>query len=230
MCANTNELRTTDWSPRSAVVKNIFDRMIYHRVLHIRGTPASGKSILRILLTRYINVVHPNWTVSSQEAWPQDLQDNDFNGTAAFIEGCLNLPRDQFYSTQDRVLLVDEAQLTYSNVYFWNSFLKLIDNHQGVHVILFSSYGSRPIDLVGVTPPVLHADQRISLVWTANDLFDPVGLLFTRDEAREVVALTVQYHQDKPNFAPELLDWLYYLSGGHAGALDGLVQILRCGM
>ncbi|KAL0630724.1 hypothetical protein Q9L58_010430 [Maublancomyces gigas] len=132
------------WSLRAAVVKNIYDRMIYYRVLHIRGTPASGKSILRLLLSRYII-------------------DNGLNGAVAFIESCLNLPRDQFYSTQDRGLLVDEAQLTYSNVYFWDSFLKLIDDTPGVHVIHFSYYGSpgrRPIELVGVTPPVLHAAQR----------------------------------------------------------------------
>lgn len=228
-----NAVRLSAWSPRTAVVKGIFDRMIYYRILHIRGTPASGKSILRLLLARYIGVVRPAWTVSSQEAWPHHLQDNDLEGTAAFLESCLNLPRDQFYSTEDRVLLVDEAQMTYRNVYFWNSFLKLIDNTQGVYVILFSLYGSpgrRPIELVGLTPPVLSEDQRISLVWTTSGVFDPVGLLFTREEAREVIALATEFYQDKPKFAPELLDWLYYLSGGHAGALDGLMQVLRGGM
>lgn len=123
--------------------------------------------------------------------------------------------------------------MTYSNVYFWNTFLKLIDKTQGVYVVLFSSYGSpgrRPIDLVGVTPPILHPDQRISLMWTVSPGFGPVGLLFTREEAAEVVALATEHHQDTPNFAPELLDWLYELSTGHAGALDGLIQILLKGM
>lgn len=77
---------------------------------------------------------------------------------------------------------------------------------------------------------MLRVAQRISLVWTAEGRFEPVGLLFTREEAREVVALTMEFHQDKPNFAPEFLDWLHYLSGGHAGALDGLMQIIQDGV
>lgn len=98
--------------------------------------------------------------------------------------------------------------MTYSNVYFWNCFLKLIDKTQGVYVVLFSSYsspGGRPVDLVGVTPPILHPNQRISLMWTVSTEFDPVGLLFTREEATEVVALATEHHQDTPNIAPELL-------------------------
>lgn len=74
--------------------------MIHHCFLHIRGTLASGKGILR-LLTCYINTVRPTWIVSSQEAWPHHLQDNDLDGTAAFIESYLNLTRDKFYSTQN---------------------------------------------------------------------------------------------------------------------------------
>lgn len=207
--------------------------MIRHRVLHIRGTPASGKTILRLLLTRHIRLSHPNWHITSLEVWPEGLQKDDLVGTEKSIESRLSLSRDEWPFAQDRVFLVDEAQMTYSNIYFWNCFLKLIDYTQGVYVVLFSSYGSpggRPVDLVNVTPPVLRPDQRISLVWTASPGFDPVGLLFTREEAIEVVALATEHHQDTPNFAPELLDWLYDLSTGHAGALNSLIQILLQGM
>lgn len=181
-------------------MKSIFDRIIYHRVLHIHGTPASGKSILRILLARYIKVIRPTWTVRARDAWPHQLQDDDLDGTTAFIESCLKSTQDQPYPTQGRDVLVDEAQMKCRDIYFWNLFLKLIDNTQGVHAIILSSYGNpgrRPIELVGVTPPVLQHDQRISLVWTANALFPPVWLLFTREEAREVVALDTEFQVGK---------------------------------
>lgn len=131
-----------DWCPRKTVVENVFHRMIRHRVLHIRGTPASGKTILRLLLTRHIRLSHPNWHITSLEAWPEGLQKDDLVGTEKFIEYRLSISRDEWPFAQDRVFLVDEAQTTYSNIYFWNCFLKLIDYTQGVYVVLFSSYGA----------------------------------------------------------------------------------------
>lgn len=172
--------------------------MIYYRILHIRGTPASGKSILRLLLARYINVVRPAWTVSSQEAWPHHLQDNDLNGTAAFVESCLNLPRDQFYSTQDRVLLVDEAHDAQSS---WSESRRLC-----------------------------------SMRTSAYRLYGPRTTCSTRSGSTSRGRKHVKLSASPRNFtktnliAPELLDWLYYLSGGHAGALDSLVQVIRGGM
>lgn len=83
--------------------------MIYHRVLHIRGTPASGKTILRLLLERYIELKEPEWLVSSAGVWPTELN-TDLDGTTRFIENPLNPPKTELFSVQDRALLVDEPK------------------------------------------------------------------------------------------------------------------------
>lgn len=217
-----------DWCRRDQLVESIFDRMMHYRILHIRGTPASGKTVLLQLLRYHIKSIKPDWNVSVVVDWPSTL-DNDDSGTITHLERVLNLRRDDFLAAQDTVLLLDEAQTTYKNRYFWNMFLKSIERISGVYVVLFSSYGSpkrQPVDLIGLTPPVLTADQRIGLQIDENQGFPPAGLLLTITEAESIMSLASSAHQDHPQFSHGLLHWVYALTAGHVGAFVGILDMI----
>lgn len=96
--------------------------------------------------------------------------------------------------------------------------------------ILFCSYGSpgpEPVDVKSGTPPIFGQLQRISLQWEESPSMDPpIGLLLLKDEADDLIARVCAQNANQPVLSSELSDLLYKISGGHAGAFAGLVEIV----
>ncbi|KAF8536063.1 hypothetical protein BDD12DRAFT_891107 [Trichophaea hybrida] len=103
------------------------------------------------------------------------------------------------------VILVDEAQTTKDDKYFWNT------------------AGSNPVEIPSITPPVLSRIQRVELQWYGTDKDQAVGLYLSREEADEIFDKMTSYHQDRPIYGVDIRDYVYAVTSGHAGALASLI-------
>jgi len=143
--------------PREATVQSILDSLLTYRVLHLRGTPCSGKTVLMELIIDYIRRKMDKFRTVFVRSWPTDI--NGENETESYLETILGIPAKRFAASTDLVLLIDEAQTTYRNTYLWNSLIKDVDKQQrGVFIVLSSYYGNAhrlPVEIEGVTPPIL---------------------------------------------------------------------------
>jgi hypothetical protein len=228
--------------PREDTVAALWDQLKKHQVIHVRGTPTSGKSTLARLLEDYVTRTSPNTRVyafSFQQ--PEVLRKEGINGSLYYR--LLNFYTDRLLDTNDwltmtnTLLIMDEAQVSYQYNNLWTDFLKPIssDGDAGRRVVLFSSYGS-PAEVPLVHGPVgspsieLTANQRVSI----RPLFDnskEVSLYFTRPEFDDVVARVCKRCSEngqpfRPS--PELQDYVWEFSNGHPSGtrviLDALIN------
>lgn len=209
------------------------ERMRDYNILHIRGTPASGKSVLLALIHDHILNCYPSWSVVSLRSWPQHLLSGSPDDSCAFLEKILGLTLNQLpHLKQPIVLLIDEAQTSKSDTFFWNDFLKFLVQPcvVPVYVIMCSAYGSAgrfPVDLPLMTPPILSRVQRIELSWSGDTEYVPIGLYLSQDETTDVFDRTTKNHQDHPRYSEALRDYLFHLTNGHSGALTSIIEIIN---
>jgi hypothetical protein len=108
--------------------------------------------------------------------------------------------------------------MTYSDISFW-SFLKDIGPGFPERFILFARYGSSTTP-TGTTPAyhIPAANQVTLQPIDHGDGLEPVGLLLTEEEYRgwSLVA--------DSKFAPDLVDGIFELSGGHVGAANDIYE------
>lgn len=220
-----NPLIFLDWSMRKVVTSNLVRRLMSHGILHVRGTPASGKTVLLNLLHQELLTQHPSLRVVSIKSWPQSM--NDFQ-SQNYIEQLLGASLSNPTVIPPTVLLVDEAQSTKEDQYFWNTFLKLLVQPalSTLRVAMFAAYGSAgntPVEIPCITPPILRRIQRVELQWHGNDEDPPVGLFLSREEAEEIFDKATAYHQDRPSFSADFRTYVYDVTFGHAGALTSII-------
>lgn len=189
----------------------------------VRGTPASGKSVLMNLINEHARLHLPHLKLHVLRGWPSNMS---FIQSRKYLDETLGFERDMLFNARNTVICIDDAQSTYYDEEFW-SFIKMLDSGSA-SFILFCSYGSpgpEPVQVKSGTPPIFGRVQRISLQWEENPSMDPpIGLLLLKDEANDLIARCCSQNANLPVFSPELSDLLYKISGGHAGALSGLVE------
>lgn len=225
-----------DESPRisrDVTVRALWKRVKETGVVHIRGTPASGKSNLARLLRRHVAKISEMPVISL--SWPMDFPQN--LPTNAMYYKLLNAitvrPLDLDDWLEKRVLLIiDEAQGSYPYTSFWNDFIKFISPGLGPCVAMFSSYGSpsgRPLDEQTPTPILLLPSQRISLLRTPIN--PDVGLYFSLEEYHNVVRAVCKYYgQDGQQFllCENLKIFIWEITCGHPSAVRSLLDGLAC--
>lgn len=150
---------------RTAVTSNLVRRLMSHGILYVRGTPASGKSILLNLLHQELLTQHPSLRIVSINSWPQSM--NDFQ-SQGYIERLLGASLSSPSVVPPTVLLVDEAQSTKENQYFRNTFLKLLvqptpSTRRVAMFAAYSSVGDSPADIPCMKPLILRRIQRVDL-------------------------------------------------------------------
>lgn len=203
-------------------------------VIHIRGTPASGKTTLSKLLRDYYLENHR--TVFLLSIW-KSLE--SFPGEDPWTRFALML--QQTYSKHSlkdffapkTIILIDEAQTSYSDDRFWNTIIKERRSNEGedIKICLFCSYGSPLTGLdeacAWFTPVNFGSAQRITLTPQPGKYSPNVGLFFTPDEFAEAVLLrTTHEYDEKFTIDDEAITYLYELTNGHPGGMAGLVNFL----
>lgn len=211
------------------VVERLIERMFALRIIHIRGTPASGKTTLATLVELRLASRFPNYRTTFARHWPSEKM--TASESEKYLEGLLNGSYMDVMTSQDRVLLLDEAQTSYHDMFFWNTFLKGIHRLSGPYVMLFSSYGNpsqSPLgsDVAG-TPAAFAPGQRISLRWESVHPFPAVGLLLSEEEANDVINRSAQGNQDRPIYTGGLKEDLYTFTEGHVGALSAMSSVIE---
>ena len=211
-------------------IKVLFD----YRLIHIRGTPGSGKSVLCHLISNYLNSNYPNLTVSNICGWKSSEVERDEDPNV-HLKKRTGVTIMEFLASQNRVLLIDEGQETYSDGQLWGQLFKLVTRLTGPFTIMFASYGSptrSPIEHTYRTLVELRAIQRLSyqryrcFVDSPTEPVKVPGLLLLEDEAHDVVSRALKCHPDQPEFSTELTNKLIEMAKGHVGALASLVSVI----
>jgi hypothetical protein len=209
------------------VVDTVIERMIKYHMLLVQGTPASGKTVLMNLIHQRLLDQHPHLDVRVINSWPSDVTDEE--RTFRKLERSTARTIDQLWSDNNCVILVDEAQGTYTNTAFWG-FLKQLLSGRGAYVVLFNAYGSRrakPVELAGITPPILGKQARIGLTWKSDfEDEESVGLLLSDEEVADVCRRWEDTNNEGLRLSDEIKDHFRTVSGGHAGVFAGLLQCL----
>jgi hypothetical protein len=165
------------------------------------------------LLANHIATQEPTVNLVLISKWPKDGP----NWNEKLIE-------KGFKNDGPNIIIIDEAQLTYWDIGFWNSFLKQIIPISSNRVILFASYGS-PTGTVTEdgTPMIIPDHSRVDLrPIDHGDGITPAGLFLTTDEFADVVGK----RDPKQRFEKEFLDYVFRVTAGHVGAVTDLLWIV----
>ena len=228
--------------PRERMVSKLAAILDDMNIVHVRGTPASGKTRLSELLRDYyrkegrraflikrweeLNFKDP-WgsLVELVEKWNDEAQDAPT--TTSQSEQDLS-----WVLTSNTIIIVDEAQMTYDDDTLWNTILKERQTPNAYYkfqLCLFCSYGSPAAgpDKTFFTPVKLSNRQRISLTPQSQQNSPPIGLFYDKEEFEDVVLrmLTFQY-EERFNFDEGALEYIFALSNGHPGAVTSIVDVL----
>lgn len=132
------------------------------------------------------------------------------------------------------VILVDEAQYSYTDTGFWNTVIKDRRSGQGpgIKICLFASYGSPWTGVdeskVFFTPATFGPMQRITLTPQPNDMALKIGLFFTEEEFNQAVdLLAARQFEEKFDLDAEAKRYLFALTDGHPGAVASLVNFVH---
>lgn len=218
---------------RDDTVSKLAQALDKQLVIHVRGTPSSGKTSLALLLEKYY--LDRGSSVFYFDTWPENLPRRNFWGkivqriNAEFGDG--SVPANE--PLRDTVLLIDEAQATYSDSVFWNRMLKdLLGYPRNIRVCLFSSYGSPRVGLPESscrgkwTPVRFSRDNCVSLVPSGLPDDPQIGLFFNRDEFE--IAWTKACNQPPMAFVFEEAARQYVMdvTNGHPGAVKSMAEYL----
>ena len=232
--------------PREHTVSELAAILDDVNIVHVRGTPASGKTYLSELLRdhyrkegRRVFLITEWEKLNPKNPWGsfvklvknsnEELEDApaSFNTTSSQSE-----QGHSWVVTSDTVILVDEAQKTYSDSVLWNTIFK--ERQKSVcaynfRLCLFCSYGSPGTgpDQTFFTPVTLVNKQRISLTPQSQPGSPSIGLFYSKEEFRDVVSRLIKYlYKQKFSFDEGALDYIFVLSGGHPGAVESLVNVI----
>lgn len=181
------------------------------KVVHIRGTPSSGKTTLAYLLYHYYK--ERGEPVVLIDGWH-----NIPNPTAHLVNLCVDSRYGGVNSDnlleKDLVFLFDEAQQSYSDLKLWLGIIKTQScSTSGPRICLFSSYGSPATGPTqyphGSTPIHFGASQRVSISVSSNPYAPNIGLFYNKEESNDVIRLRCADPTQKLAIDPAASDYLY---------------------
>ena len=197
------------------------------RVVHVRGTPCSGKTVLAHLL----------WEHYEKRREPVVFLDgwcNVGDTRAHLIDRCeakgyfgirpFNLIQANV------VFILDEAQQSYYDQTLWISLIKTQSGMiGGSKFCLFSSYGSPaagPPQYARGTPIIFGPQQRISITASRFAQDEDLYLFYNPEEFEDVVNRICLSPDRKFTLDPAAREYLYSMTNGHPGATDALVKFI----
>ncbi|KAL4788399.1 hypothetical protein BJX76DRAFT_353418 [Aspergillus varians] len=139
----------------------------------------------------------------------------------------------EFFASKS-VILVDEAQGSYTDIGFWNALIKDRRSSLGhdIKICVFSSYGSPWTGLdsnkVVFAPATFGPPQRVTLTPQPNKRAPKIGLVFTEEEFNQAVELlTTRQYEEKFDIDAEARRYLFALTDGHPGAVASLISFIH---
>lgn len=201
------------------------------RVVHIRGTPSSGKTILAGLLARYYGdrkepvVYLDHWKKSEQTGNPREELARHCHAAGYYHVTCDNL------LSQNLTFILDEAQSSYHDASLWLGPIKTMSGvSSGPRFCLFSSYGSPDSGSdeypLGTTPVNFKPAQRVSILVSETPGSPRLSLFYDRDEFEDVTDRLCR--RPTMNFKIDMAarSYLYSVTNGHPGAVRSLISYI----
>lgn len=217
--------RLSPISPREKTVIGLQKLLDEYRVVHVRGTPASGKTTLAKLL-------EARYREQGQAVIYVNTWHGVTDGTDHFVQRCRQeryiVDRDSLASS-DVVILFDEAQHSYADLDLWAGLIKTQSGaNQGLRMCLFTSYGSPTAGRVdhprGTTPVHFGREQRVSL--TSLDPEHP-HLFYTVEEFRDAVERLCRDPTCPMTLDDAAMDYLSKVSNRHPAAVQALIRYVH---
>lgn len=220
--------------PRSDTVEALAQLLDEERVVHVRGTPTSGKTYLAVLLHNY-NKRNGIKSVYIRR-WPQRREGTPM-GEYRLVQAAHKAGFD--FVTYDNIcdvditFIIDEAQTSYDDDDLWLGPIKFVNgpHRVGPRFCLFISYGSPsrgPDDCSspGSTLSTVGVQQRVSITISHLEDSPQISLFFTREEFDDVLRRKSEDQQRPVTVTSTAADYLFYLTNGHPGAVEGMLGML----
>lgn len=123
------------------------------------------------------------------------------------------------------VLILDEAQSTYSHPGLWN-FLKLIHVYSACFAIAVIGYGSSTKAELGGAPMLIPEEQNVTLYpMETRDGLPPVGLHLNKEEFDDLISKS--YPVSLFLFDDSFFDALFSITYGNVGAIQALIHMIQ---
>ncbi|GAD95379.1 hypothetical protein TSTA_121560 [Paecilomyces variotii No. 5] len=205
-----------------------------HGVVHVRGTPASGKTTLARHLAQRLKNTHRVVFIESWGITP--LSTTAYLVSRAHGAGYLDVTEDEFFGHRHNnlVFIIDEAQVTYVDSLLWYTAIKTrIGIVSGPGFCLFSSYGSPSTGAPSfnypatTTPPILRKEQRVSLTIPAGSQMPTISLFYTTSEFEDVIVRFCRQPSVEFTLAEDLQNHLYSLTDGHPGVVHAVLTFIQ---
>ena len=220
--------------PRTETILALAQLIEKHSVILIRGTPASGKSIMAKLLCRCYASERKQRIVFVAD-WADWFKSNkktvDFLVDMCHLQGHRNVRKGNLLNevNDDLIFILDEGQLTYDDPYFWYSFLKeRLAMLGGPRFCIFSSYSSSitgsPDYPISSPPTILRSEQQVSLIVPQSYVGHNVCLFFQRHEFDDAV----KRHVDVMDYTinRDVQDYIFTQTNGHPGVAGAMLRYI----
>lgn len=221
------EYQPSDISPRTETVSKLASVLDHFYVVHVRGTPSSGKTTLATLLKKHYQArglrrvaLLTGWTNDPERGNPLEHLASRCRFDKVDSENVLDI---------NAVYILDGAHATYNDLQFWLIAVKAqSDRRAGAKICLFSSYGS---PTTGSTAPLafkstpLHLGpaQRVSLTVSQTKNSPDVALFYNAQEYEDVIERLCSRSSSTCELSREAKDYLFAITSGHAGATMSMV-------
>lgn len=221
-------LKYPDICPRTKTVETLARIIDEKRVVHVRGTPSSGKTTLVHLL--YQHYEDRGDAVVLIDGWHNIPDPTIYLVNRCITSGYHGVTPSNLLSLEV-VFLFDESQQSYQDLRLWLGIIKAQScRTNGPRICLFSSYGSPTTGPTqyphGSTPIHFGASQRVSISVSDSSHSPDICLFYSKTEFREVVYLRCANLTRKFAIDPAASDYLYSITNGHPGAVTSLLEFL----
>ena len=221
-------LEYPDISQRTKTVETLASILEAKRVVHVRGTPSSGKTTLVHLLYQYYK--GRGEAVVLIDGWHNIPDPTTHLVHRCNISGYVEVTTNNLLNL-DLVFLFDESQQSYQDLTLWLGIIKTQSCRiNGPRICLFSSYGSPTTGPTryphGSTPVHFGSEQRVSISVSSTSTGPNICLFYNKEEFREVVRLRCANLTHKLAIEPAASDYLYSITNGHPGAVTFLFRYL----
>lgn len=219
-------------SPRESTVEELARMLKKWTFIHIRGTPASGKTTLARLLKKHYQA--QNIPVILFSGWLE--QPDDYR--VKIVQEARQLGYNQFdydfVMDGQYALILDEGQQTYLDIGLWLDLIKYQSGRNfGPMICVFTCYGSPTagpdsMNTSGSPLAWLGPAQRVSITPSAIKHSPNIALFYSRTEFDDVVRRYCSQEDENPrlNLDTTAQDYLFNLTNGHPGAVRGMLDML----
>jgi hypothetical protein len=216
--------------PRERTVETLASILHAKRVVHVRGTPSSGKTTLARLLQAYYE--RQGEVVIFIEGWKEDIVDP----MKYLLDRCemRGYKRIEPHSLLNAlvVFIIDEAQQTYRDSALWLGLIKTQSGRGvGPRICLFSSFGS-PANGPTTFPvgsPLVHlgVPQRVSITVSEIPESPQISLFYNREEFDDAVARICSNPTKLMPLDMEARDYLLNITNGQPAGVNALLAYIH---